>query len=87
MSAASTPASIGDAATETLGVGAGNFDTRDGASVCPPQALNSVSRAPSACVEVARGYAQKIRDFESDRRKFIFDRLRVAVGDTLPALA
>jgi hypothetical protein len=51
-------------------------------SVCPPHAPCIPSRrtAPPAV-------AQKIRRFKDDRPRFIFDRMQVASGDTLPALA
>jgi hypothetical protein len=33
------------------------------------------------------GFAQKIPGVKDDRRRFIFDRMQVASGDTFPALA
>ena len=64
----------------TFAVGTFAVDEVDDASVCPPQPPSAVSRRTSVC-------AQKIRCFELDRPRFIFDRMLVAVGDTLPALA
>ena len=68
-------------------VGTFAFDEVDEASVCPPHAPTAVSRRTSACVDEASLCAQKIRWFKLDRPRFIFDRMLVAVGDTLPALA
>ncbi len=66
---------VGTFAAGTFAVGA-----RDGTSVWPPQPKGAVRRRTSAC-------AQKIRCFKVDRPKFIFDRMLVASGDILPALA
>ena len=65
---------------KVVGTFAGTVDEVDDASVCPPQPPSAVSRRTSVC-------AQKVRCFELDRPRFIFDRMLVAVGDTLPALA
>lgn len=86
---ASEPASWTGAAkvVGTFAVGTFAVDEVEDVSVCPPHAPSAVSRRTSACVDEAGVCAQKIRCFELDRPRFIFDRMLVAVGDTLPALA
>ncbi len=86
----SAPASTG--ATKAVGTCKGIFDAWVGTSPCPPQPLPSVSRRTSACIEDKEvgdecAVAGKIRFFEVDRPQFIFDRMLVRSGDTLPDLA
>lgn len=84
---ASTPASRSAAAevVDTLGT---TSEVRGGVSVCPPQAV-SVSIPTNTRAE-PRAIAQKIRSLNIEKVtcwSFIFDRMRMTVGDTLPAFA
>lgn len=84
---ASAPAST-EEATKVVGTfGGPSLEPCAGTSVCPPQAQSAVSRRTSPCVEGSGAFAQKIRSLGVDRPRFIFDRMLVASGDTLPALA